>query len=188
MNTNSDHALAQLNGRRRMIHYFLLLVVFVFRQANSQSNTNSITIPLDSIIGRWTYVGNGVPRSEMPRLNLGWWRFDTFCIIKANNAIVAKRFNNKHVKNMAERGYFANSFVTPTSNGRAIDSMIFYHRHTNSLGEHTVQYYGSRAKDEVVIRLLTADTIYMSRYSSLCKSCSRSVDSISYIFVKSKDL
>lgn len=167
-----------------MIRYCMLLIIFMFSQADCQASVNSINIPLDSIKGEWVYLGQGVPGKAVYKPLSYLWGYDTFRIVKSKNAKFARKFNNQYIAQMATRGYFANSFVAPVENGKVVDSMVLYHNFSNQCGEHSILYYGNRSKGDIVFRRISVDTIYLSSGFSGCKNGSNSIDSLTYVFIK----
>lgn len=169
-----------------MIFSTIAVLFALLAQADRREKPSTIKIPLDSVKGTWTYIGKyGASNvSLMPLPNR--WQFDTFEIKKPKTKKAPKRFNNKYVDDMARRGYFANSLVVPFDKGKPVDSLIFYHESTNSCGEHSILYYGSRKKGEMTLRRVVADTMYLAFRSSLCKANVPLIDSNCYVFVKNK--
>ena len=169
-----------------MIFSTIAILISSFTQADSREKPSAINIPFDSIKGTWAYVGkygaSDVSWAPLPNR----WQFDTFEIKKPKTKKFPKKFNNKYVTDMARHGYFANTLIIPFDGGKPVDSLIFYHDNTNSCGEHSIQYYGTRRKGEMVLRRVVADTMYFAFRSSLCKSTSPSIDSSCYVFVKQK--
>lgn len=169
-----------------MIQNIRLILVLFFLLSSIQANAGSIQIPLDSIKGKWIYIGRCMGANISQKPLPGKWQFDTFEIKKSKSSKIPKRFNNKNVVEMFRIGYFANSFLSPIYNGKPADSMILYHDNTNSCEEHAVQYYGKRKKGDFLLRRLTADTMHLSFNSSRCKNGKSAIDSSSFIYVKLK--